>query len=177
MSGPAALPGRPSYLAFLPDFLFRTDEVKSRYVARAWVLALLPSMALAIVVGLLAPRMDRPEIAVNGPLMIFFLTVVGPLFETLLMVPPLFLLNRFAGPGPAVVGSAILWGIVHGLQAPVWGLVIWWPFLIFSIAMLTWRARGLGIAILMVAAIHGLQNSVPAVLLLVASGAGAPSPG
>ena len=167
MKASAALPGRPSYLAFLPDFLFHTDPVKARYVAKAWVLTLLPSLALAILVGLLAPQAERPDFVITGPMMFFFLTVIGPLIETLLMTPPVLLLNRFAGAGPAVIGSALLWGILHGLQAPVWGLVIWWPFLIFSIALLTWRERGLGVAMLMVAAIHGLQNSVPAALLLI----------
>jgi membrane protease YdiL (CAAX protease family) len=170
MKASAALPGRPLYLAFLPDFLFRTDPVKARYVAKAWALTLLPSLGLALLVGLVAPQSQRPDIAITGPRMIFFVTVFAPLLETLLMTPPLLLLNRFAGAGPAVVGSALLWGVVHGLQAPVWGLVIWWPFLIFSIALLTWRERGIGVAMLMVAAIHGLQNSVPAALLLIGSG-------
>jgi hypothetical protein len=164
------LPGRPLYLAFLPDFLFRTDPIKARYVARAWVVTLVPSLLLAILVGLLAPQAQRPDIEIHGLQMVLFVTVLGPLLETLVMIPPLLLLNRFAGAGPAVVGSALLWGVVHGLQAPVWGLVIWWPFLIFSIAMLTWRERGLGIAILIVALIHGLQNSVPAALLLIGGG-------
>ena len=172
MNDSAALPGRPVYLAFLPDFLFRTDPIKARYVARAWAVTLVPSLVLAILVGLLAPQADRPDIRVDGPQMILLITVLAPLVETLLMIPPLLLLNRFAGAGPAVVGSALLWGVVHGLQAPVWGLVIWWPFLIFSIAMLTWRANGLGIAILLVTAIHGLQNSVPAALLLLSGGTG-----
>lgn len=170
MAEDASLPGRPAYLGFLPDFLFETDEVKVRYVMRAWALALLPSLGLAILVGLLAPQSDRPDIALDSSLEILFVIALGPLIETLLMVPPLLLINRFAGPGPAVVGSALLWGLAHGLQAPVWGLVIWWPFLVFSIAMLTWRGRGLGLAILIVTAIHGLQNSVPAALMLIGSG-------
>jgi hypothetical protein len=167
MTKPASLPGRPSYLSFLPDFLFSTDSVKARYVARAWALALVPSLLLAILISLIAPGAKQPEFVVDGPLTIAFLVVVGPLIETLLMIPPLLLLNRFAGPGPAVVGSALLWGVLHSLQAPVWGLVAWWLFLIFSIAFLTWRSRGLVTAFLLVTAIHGLQNSVPAALLLL----------
>jgi hypothetical protein len=172
MKASAALPGRPSYLAFLPDFLFRTDRVKARYVAKAWALSLVPSLTLAILIGLVAPQAEPPDIKIGGATMFVFVVLIGPLLETLLMIPPLLLLNRFAGPGPAVVGSAILWGIVHGLQAPTWGLVIWWPFLIFSIAMLTWREQGLGVAVPMVTAIHGLQNSVPAALLLIGGAPG-----
>ena len=173
MNGSADLPGRPRYLALLPDFLFQIDEAKARYVMRAWLLALLPSLALGILVGLLAPQAEVPDIAIDDTTKLLFVIVIGPLIETLLMIPPLLLLNRFASPGPAVVGSALLWGVFHSLQAPTWGLVIWWPFLIFSIAMLTWRARGLGLAVLMVAVIHGLHNSVPAALLLVEGGAAA----
>jgi hypothetical protein len=60
-----------------------------------------------------------------------------------------------------------LWGVAHSLAAPLWGLIVWWPFLIFSIALLTWRERGLLPAIAVVTTIHGLQNATAAILLLV----------
>ena len=168
----ASLPGPPLYLAFLPNFLFATDEVKARYVSRAWALALVPSLILTIIVSMALPAAEAPEFNIDGPTMLLLIVVIGPLIETLLMAIPLLLLNRLAGPGPAVVGSALLWGVLHSLQAPVWGLVIWWPFLILSTAFLTWRSRGLTIAVLMVTAIHGLHNSVPAALLLLTDGTG-----
>lgn len=161
------LPGRPRYLAFLPDFLFVADD-KARYVVKAWLLALLPTFLLSIGVDLLFPQADSPEFAFDGPLLLFSLVVAAPFLETLLMIPPLLLLDRWAGPGPAVVASAVSWGVVHSLEVPVWGLVAWWPFLVLSIAFLTWRAQGIGIAILLVTVIHGLHNSVFAAMLLVA---------
>ena len=178
MTDAHSLAGRPRYLAFLPDFLFRDDANPARYVVKAWLLALLPSVALSILVSLLAPNSQPVEIPLRGnmlPLMILLLVVIGPLLETLLMTPVVLGVNRVAGAGPAVIANALLWAIFHSLQRPVWGLVVWWPFLILSIALLTWRPRGLATAILIVTCIHGLQNSVTAGLLLFtgATGAGA----
>jgi hypothetical protein len=54
-------------------------------------------------------------------------------------------------------------------MAPAWGLVIWWPFLIFSVLFVAWRQRswaaGLGVA----ATTHALQNLGPALALLLAA--------
>ena len=162
-----ALPGRPRFLAFLPDFLFATDANRPRYIAKTWMLVLLPSLALSLLVQLLLPQAEVPDIRVDGAIMVFLLVVVSPVLETLLMTPPLLVANRYLGPGPAVVGSAVMWGAIHSLSAPAWGLVTWWPFLILSIALLTWRERGLVLAMLIVMIVHALQNSVSAVLLLI----------
>jgi hypothetical protein len=176
MQGEAQLPGRPAYLRFLPDFLFHADANKARYVAKAWLLVLLPAIALSALVTWLAPTAPAPDIPLRGPMlpvMILLLVAIGPLIETLLMMPVLLIVDRFAGPGgPAVIANAALWGVLHSLQAPTWGLVVWWPFLVMSIAFLTWRPHGLVTAILLVTAIHGLQNSVSAAILVVADARG-----
>ncbi|TMJ16627.1 MAG: hypothetical protein E6G94_03590 [Alphaproteobacteria bacterium] len=168
------LPGRPAYLALLPEFLFRTDELKSRYLLKAWVLALLPSLVLGALVAAFLPDAGQPDFQpekVGLPYLVFLLVVVSPLIETLVLAPLVLVLNRFFGAGPAVVLSALLWGAAHSLEATAWGLVIWWPFLIMSIVLLTWRETGLWTAIGMVVGIHMLQNAFGAVLLLT-SGAG-----
>jgi membrane protease YdiL (CAAX protease family) len=172
------LPGRPTYLRLLPDFLFHADDDRARFVVKAWLLALVPSLLLSILVSLLAPNAQPVEIPLRGnmlPLMILLLVVIGPLLETLMMTPVVLGVSRVAGAGPAVVANAVLWGILHSLQRPIWGLVVWWPFLVLSIALLTWRARGLGTAIVIVTCIHGLQNSVTAALLLLIDATGGPT--
>ena len=96
------------------------------------------------------------------------LTVFAPVLETLIMVLPLLLLNRLFGPRVAVVLSAAGWGIAHSFAAPIWGFVVWWPFLIMSIVLLVWRAeRGLLVAMGMVIAVHALQNGVAGAALLL----------
>jgi membrane protease YdiL (CAAX protease family) len=166
--GEPALPGRPAYLAWLPRFLFETDPSAPRYVAKAWLTALLPSIALSALVRLAAADVAAPQFPGEPGMLVLLVVFVGPALETGLLALPLLLLNRLAGPGPAVIGSALLWAIVHSLVAPAWGLVIWWPFLIMSIAFLTWRRKGLLWALSVAFAIHALQNGFAVGLMLLA---------
>ncbi len=170
MTAPNRTDERPRYLAFLPKFLF-VPERPASYIPKAWLLAMLPSFALATLVGLLIKPKNTPAIPVDGSLPLFLLIVVGPLLETLIMLLPLLGFRRLFGFGPAVVLSAIGWAVAHSLASPVWGLVVWWPFLIFSIALLTWRERGTLKAILIVSTIHGLQNATGGVLLVLSRAA------
>jgi membrane protease YdiL (CAAX protease family) len=162
-----ALPRWPGHLTWLPRFLFDTDPIPERYIGKAWLTVLLPSLALAAIVGLVAPEASRPSFAIDGLMAVLLLVVVGPILETLVMIPPLLGLNRLFGPQAAVLGSALLWGVLHSLSAPAWGLIAWWPFLIMSIAFLTWRRAGLGKAIAVVFAIHALQNGLATFILLM----------
>ena len=61
--------------------------------------------------------------------------------------------------------SAVGWGIAHALAAPAWGLVIWWPFLIFSTVFVVWRERGFWAGVGMASAVHGLNNLIPALAI------------
>jgi len=160
------IPGRPFYLAFLPDFLFRPDDNLARYALRTWLLMVLPSIALSALVRLFTPVVGYVPPPLT-PGVAFMLIGVVPFLETLLLTGPLVLLNRVFGPGPAVVASAIFWGGVHSL-ANNWthGLVAWWPFLIMAIVFLAWRERGVLTAGLVVWLLHALQNSVPTCILL-----------
>ena len=165
---PGAL-ARPIYLAWLPCFLFEVDESPARYVLKAWLTALLPSIALSALVRLFAADAASPTFLGKAEALVLLVVFIGPLIETLLLAVPLLILGRLAGPGPAAVASALLWAIAHSLQAPAWGFVIWWPFLVMSIAFLTWRDEGLIKALGIAFAIHALQNGF-AVLLILAMG-------
>jgi membrane protease YdiL (CAAX protease family) len=77
----------------------------------------------------------------------------------------LSLLARVLTPTLAVLGSAAMWGLAHSLQATAWGLVIWWPFVIFSTLYLVWRERSTWAALGVAAATHALQNLAPGLLV------------
>ena len=80
----------------------------------------------------------------------------------------LLILVRIAGPTVAVLISAIGWGAAHSAVTPMWGLVIWWPFLIFSTLFVAWRQRSLTLAFLIATLAHALQNLLPALLVAFA---------
>jgi membrane protease YdiL (CAAX protease family) len=150
---------RPRHLAFLPGFLFQTDGPKSLYVLKLWLLALLPSLMLSGLVSLLIPNAEAPALVTEGSLPLLLIIVVAPLLETLIMAAVLLGLTRFVAPAPAVVASALLWAVAHSLSAPAWGLIVWWPFLVFSAAFLAWRQHGLLTAVGIVTAAHAMQNA------------------
>lgn len=163
-----ALRSRP--LAFLPNTLFEPRKPWLT-IAVAWACAFFGSLLLSALASQLVPDAgpEFPEVAPG--LLLFLLVVFAPVVETLIMGAVLLVLNRLLGFLPAVLLSAAGWGVAHSLQAPAWGLVIWWPFLIFSIVFLTWRRRSLAAAFGLPMVIHGLQNLGPA-LVLVTGNAG-----
>ena len=137
-----------------------------RAIAFGWLCAFPPSIALAALAAWLFPGAPGPQFDVSGPMTIGLLVIFAPFVETLIMATVLEVLVRLVPPAAAIAVSSVGWGIAHSLGAPTWGLVIWWPFLIFSTLYVTWRQRsvwsGVGIAF----CVHALQNLGPALLLL-----------
>lgn len=163
---------RPFYERLLPRFLFDDDQPWWAYVLKGWLLILVPSIGLALLLGaIVEPGGEAlPNLSFPLPWWLLFLGIVifAPVTETLLMLGPLLLVNRLIGPGAAAAASSALWGGLHSLQAPAWGLVAWWPFLVFSAILLFWRGRGrLGRGVLLVMLIHAMQNAVPFTLMML----------
>lgn len=142
-----------------------------RAIGVGWLLAFPVSIVLAMLAQWLLPAAAGPSFDVGGLETVAILVIFAPLVETLIMAAFLELLLRFTPPAVAIALSAIGWGIAHSLVAPAWGLVIWWPFLIFSTLYVTWSKRsvlaGIGIAF----SVHALQNLGPSLLLLSEAGA------
>jgi membrane protease YdiL (CAAX protease family) len=156
---------RPDLLAILPARLF-VPERPFTYVLLAWALAVIPSLLLSALVTSMVPGQGPQIPEMSAGFMLFMLVLFAPVIETLIMGAVLLVLDRLFGFLPAVLLSAIGWGIAHSLQAPAWGLVIWWPFLIFSLCFLVWKQRSMALAFAVPVAVHALQNSLPALLLV-----------
>jgi hypothetical protein len=137
-----------------------------RAIAVGWLLACPVSLALAALANHVFPAAPPPDFGVIGPGTVALLVLFSPLVETLIMAAVLEVLLRIVRPAYAIVLSAIGWGIAHSYAAPSWGLVIWWPFLIFSTLYVTWRLRSAWAAIGVVFCVHALQNLGPALYLL-----------
>lgn len=147
-------------LRFLPSPL-REPRRAWLAVAIGWLLSILGSLALAGLAKLLAPELPTPAFPMKGPIALFLLVVFSPLLETLIMAGFLSLFLRFLPPAGAILLSAAGWGVAHSLEALGWGLVIWWPFLIFSTLFVVWRQRGFWVGVGVAAATHALQNLGP----------------
>jgi membrane protease YdiL (CAAX protease family) len=162
------LSGKPAWLVFLPDFLFEIDRRwPERYTLKAWLLSLLGTAVLSAAVLLLIQPSGHPDIRTTNASDIIILVVASPVIETLLLGLLLTGLDLIVSEAPAVLISAVTWGLLHSLASPTWGLIVWWPFLIMSIAFVTWRHVSLPHAFAVVASIHALQNGVAAFLLVL----------
>ena len=138
-----------------------------RAIAVGWLLAFPPSILLAMLAQELFPQAEGPTFDVSGPSTVALLVVFAPFVETLIMAAAIEVMLRLRIPATAaIVLSAIGWGLAHSAAAPAWGLVIWWPFLIFSTLYVTWGRRSTWAAIGIVFAVHALQNLGPSLLLL-----------
>jgi hypothetical protein len=160
--------GAGTPLRFLPSAI-RTAERPLRAIVAGWLTAFPASIIFAVIGAAVIPHAQQPQFQVNGALAVFALVIFSPVVETLIMGGILLVLLRFLSPAMAIFASAIGWGIAHSTVAPIWGLVIWWPFLVFSTLFVTWRKRSLALAFALPMCVHALQNLIPA--LLVAYGA------
>jgi membrane protease YdiL (CAAX protease family) len=168
VTAPVAV-GSDTLLRYLPAAI-RTPEQPLRAIAFGWLTAFPPSILFAVLGAFLIPQAEQPQFHVSGGLAMFALVVFSPVLETLIMGTVLLVLLRLFSPTIAILVSALGWGVAHSSVTPIWGLVIWWPFLVFSTLFVTWRRRSLWLAFAIPMSVHALQNLLPA--LLVAYGAG-----
>jgi hypothetical protein len=135
----------------------------------AWATAFFPSIILAWILSKIAPGAETPAFEGLSPALVLFAVVIfAPVVETLIMGTVLLLLLRVVSPTIAVLISAVGWGVAHSLQVPMWGLTIWWPFLVLSTLFVAYRERSLVAAFALPAIVHAMQNLGPA--LLIATG-------
>ena len=159
--------------------LLDTSVHPLRYVLRAWPRAMVPTLGIALVLSTLFQLLGHDLVLGEDPMAPlksiskwgFLLTIVlfAPLSETLLMAPMLAVLMRLWGGRrlPAALSSAAVWAFLHSLSALLWGVCIFWTFLVLSIAWLAWRPRSFGHAFLVTFGIHALQNAAAGVWVVM----------
>ena len=151
-------------LTWFPRPLREPDNAL-KSIAIGWLLAFPASILFAVIIHLIAPNAKAPEFHITGPLAIGLLVFFSPIVESLIMGGVLLVLLRVLPPTWAVIASAAGWGIAHSLAAPIWGMIIWWPFLIFSTLFVIWQVRGFWIGVGVAATTHALQNLGPSLAL------------
>jgi hypothetical protein len=151
---------------------FRADVGLLRYVWRAAATGVVPSILLVVVVAGLAALagMDvrRPPELRLGAGGLVTVVLVAPLLETLILAGLLELLGMALRSWVRIAAvSAVAWGLLHGLVAPLWFFGTVWSFFVFSAAYIAWRPQSIGRAFAAAAMPHALINlAVFAVLYL-----------
>jgi len=153
-----------NFLKFLPAPM-REPRRAWLAILVGWAVSMIGSIALAALSRAVAPGLESPAFPMKGPVIFLLLVAFAPFVETLIMAGFLSILLRFLPPAVAILVSAFGWGVAHSLQALGWGLVIWWPFLVFSTLYVVWRQRGFWAGVGVVAATHALQNLGPGLLV------------
>jgi hypothetical protein len=138
------------------------DAGHARYVWRAWLIAVLPSLALFGVRLAMGGATLRATLAPDVAGFATYSIVVAPLVETAVMVPLALALRALPGQSdwPRVFALAALAALAHGFGGSVWQVVaVFWPFVVYSAALFAWRARSLSDAYLVTVLIHMLYNA------------------
>jgi len=143
-----------------------------KYIFRMAIISLAPSILMTVMLGAIGLLDESGPIDVAGgdygpPVFAFLLLVIiGPSVETLLLSFGIWLLSVCVRAKAAiVVMSALLWACLHSLQSPPWGLIVFWPFVVFSCAYITWRQKSWLKAIWVAFCIHAIQNLLPAIAM------------
>ena len=142
----------------------------ARYVLRVWPIAIVPTLLIAMTASSLAQLVGadflfeenqwRDLTDMPGWLLLLNVVIVAPVLETLLMAPLMYLLLRFLPKRRhAVLASALFWAVLHGLSAPIWGICIFWTFIVFSTAFVVWREVSFWHAVGVTTAIHAVNNA------------------
>lgn len=165
------LPEAPTVTFVRRDsFLFNVRIPMWKYILRMAPLSLIPSVAFGLLltqVGILTDE-TGPPIQVSSPADFAMIVILSPVVETLILSSILWALayvTRFFIP--RAIMSAVIWGGIHSLIAPAWGLIVWWPFFIFACSFLAWRRKSWNHAFLVALCIHMIQNFFPAIVLAV----------
>lgn len=146
--------------SFVPDIIARADRPFATILV-AWLLCGLGAYAIVFVMDYVAPRVDTPNFDFyvgKGMFTVMMIAVITPLLETLILGAVCWILSRFLSIVPTIVFGSLIAALFHSLNTPIWGLVIWWPFLIFSTLLMVWKERSLLLGILIPTIVHGLHN-------------------
>ena len=65
--------------------------------------------------------------------------------------------------------TALICAGAHSLAKPLWGIEIFWSFVIFSYCYTAWEKKSVLQAFWMTAVLHALHNLVPALVLVAAN--------
>jgi hypothetical protein len=162
------------YALRVRDLLVDASGSRLRYILVAWPIAIVPEVLLFplllwVHAEVPAPYIEDPKVALARWL--FGAVIVAPPIETSLMLLVYYLLHFIVGRGRVlrVLLVAVLAASAHiSLGGWLHAIVVFWPFLVMSIALAAWEKRKVRDAFIVVTAIHALDNGTFGAILFAA---------
>ncbi len=147
--------------------LSNCNQSRIRYLG----LALLVDLPVALGVGLVLNWVTGttwPEFPADSlPRILVAMCVFAPLVETFGMAVIIWVLRRFIKRTEYLPWiTALICAGLHSLSKPLWGIEIFWSFVIFSLCYITWEKKSLLQAFSMTAILHALHNLIPTLVLI-----------
>lgn len=167
-----------SYINDKLRILRNTDQPILRYVWRAWLIAFIPSIVVSTLATAVFAMLGYEDRLPDMSPMFFLIVgvIIAPWVETVFMGCILGVLKLIIKNTLWVcLVSAVIWGVLHGLQSIGQGLAVTWVFFVLSLSFMEWWKKSKTKAICAAALIHTCQNSVAFIALLIFALAGAES--
>jgi hypothetical protein len=135
--------------------------------------ALLADLPVAYAVGLVLNKVTGtswPQPSLEDLTRLFFgLCVRAPILETAAMGLIIWVLRRFMKRTEYIPWvTALICAGLHSLAKPLWGIEIFWSFVIFSLCYVTWQQKSWAQAFCLTVILHALHNFIPLLVLFVA---------
>jgi len=133
--------------------------------------ALLADLPVTIAVGFLLNALTGttwPEFPADSlPRILVAMCVFAPIVETFGLAIVIVVLRRFMKRTEYVpLVAALFCAGLHSLAKPLWGIEIFWAFLIFSLCYVTWARKSVWQALGLTALLHALHNLLPLLFLI-----------
>lgn len=144
-------------------WLARDQEPRAYYLAKVVLMSLGGAILVSLLLQGIAPQAEQPEFDTKNPYALLIGVVLfAPVVETIIMWFMISFLQRVLPDDRMIVFTvAGIWAGIHSADTLVWGVVIFWPFVLFAITFLTWRRRSEIEGLLMATLAHALHNLGP----------------
>jgi len=139
-----------------------TTGSRAAYVFRAWLIAAIPSLLYFLARAYIGVDSLHPPARALDVTFAGYSILVAPVLETALMLPIASLLTLMM-PRQGwvqIVLLAAICALAHKIGGG-WQQVVAsaWPFLIYSVTLITWLKRSNGAAFVLTAVVHALYNA------------------
>jgi hypothetical protein len=150
--------------ADLLKLLADTKQPLSVYIFKVSVLAVSIGLSVALLINFIFPNAESPDFEL-GIIFIIGAVIFSPITESLLMIPIIYLIRKMT-PNIIYISliSALVWGGLHSLQVPLWGVGVFALFFLLSMAYQYWDNHSRKYALFVVTAIHALNNATVVII-------------